>query len=289
MNCMEAQALVEDALDNLLTGNRKRALDLHLSRCDACRAFFDAERNEHRRWFQAMNDPAALRRLPNGFADQFAAEMAKRHAVPQRKWALVRAFRRIAAALVAMLLFAGLSYAAVVAIDGLRGTETANQDAVEGETGVTDVTGGTTVASDASQSSELTAPSAPQSSEIGALEAQEFVPPVPQVSPVSQSTIQGATTMTGKKAAAAALTAALAAAAPLAAANGDEYQFIDPATYPAANPSYPAASGAITLETGAMRIAGTAGNLEARSRSNNASVAIALNATQFKTFIMTIR
>ena len=90
------------------------------------------------------------------------------------------------------------------------------------------------------------------------------------------------------KAAAAALTAAMAAT-PLAAANGDEYQFIDPATYPAANPFYPAASVAITLETGAMRIAGTAGELEARSRSNGASVAIALNATKFRTFIMTVR
>ena len=94
--------------------------------------------------------------------------------------------------------------------------------------------------------------------------------------------------MTGRKAAAAALSAALAAA-PLSAADGNEYQFIDPATYPAANPSYPAASDAITLETGTMRIAGTAGELEARSRSTGASVAIALNATQFKTFIMTIR
>ena len=94
--------------------------------------------------------------------------------------------------------------------------------------------------------------------------------------------------MTGRKAAAAALTAALAAA-PLAAANGDEYQFIDPATYPAANPFYPAASVAITLETGAMRIAGTAGELEARSRSNGASVAIAINAAKFRTFIMTFR
>ena len=94
--------------------------------------------------------------------------------------------------------------------------------------------------------------------------------------------------MTRKKAAAAALTAAMAAA-PLAAANGDEYQFIDPATYPAATPSYPAASDAIALETGAMRIASTAGELEARSRANGASVAIALNAMKFRTFIMTVR
>ena len=69
MNCMDAQALVEDALDEALTGNRRRALDLHLSRCDACRAFFAAEKEEHSRWFRAMNDPAVCRRLPEGFAE----------------------------------------------------------------------------------------------------------------------------------------------------------------------------------------------------------------------------
>ena len=298
MNCLEAQALVEDALDNALAGSRKRALDLHLSRCDACRAFFDAERNEHRRWFQAMNDPESLRRLPNGFAEQFTVEMAKRHAAPQRKWALVRAFRRIAAVLAAMLLFAGLSYAAVVAIDGLRGTEAANQDAVEG---VTDVTGGTTVASDAPQSTELTAPiasdsvgraapSASQLSEIGTIEAQECVSLVSQVSPVSQSTPQGATTMTRKKAAAAALTAAMAAA-PLAAANGDESPFIlsgDPVAAATVRSSS-ASSDEIALETGALRVAGTADDLEARSRTKGTSVAIALNATKLRAFIMTFR
>ena len=276
MNCMEAQALVEDALDNSLTGSRKRALDLHLSRCDTCRTFFAAERNEHRRWFQAMNDPESLRRLPNGFADQFAAEMVKRHAAPQRKWALVRAFRRVAAVLAAMLLFAGLAYAAVT---GLRQMELANQNEAEGETVVTDVTSGTTVASDVLDSVGRAAPSAPQS-------GIAISPIAPNQD--SQSTPQGEQKMTGRKAAAAALSAALAAA-PLSAADGNEYQFIDPATYPAANPSYPAASDAITLETGTMRIAGTAGELEARSRSTGASVAIALNATQFKTFIMTIR
>ena len=82
MNCMEAQALSEDALDNSLTGSRKRALDLHLSRCDSCRAFFEREREEHRRWFQAMNEPAALRRLPDGYADNFVSEMGQRRATP---------------------------------------------------------------------------------------------------------------------------------------------------------------------------------------------------------------
>ena len=117
MNCMEAQALVEDALDASLAGGRKRALDLHLSRCDVCRAFFAAEREEHRRWFQAMNERGALRRLPAGCWD----EIASRHAVPQRRWAFFTAFRRVAAAWAAMLLFAGLSYAVVTARERMVG------------------------------------------------------------------------------------------------------------------------------------------------------------------------
>ena len=103
-------------------------------------------------------------------------------------------------------------------------------------------------------------------------------------------TNQGATIMTRKKAAAAALTAAMAAA-PLAAANGDEYQFIvsgDPVAAATVGSSS-ARSDEITLETGALRVAGSADDLEARSRANGVSVAIALNATKFRTFIMTVR
>ena len=124
MNCMETRALVEDALDETLSGNQKRALDLHLSRCDGCRAYFAAERNEHRRWFKAMNEPEARRRLPDGFADNFVAAIANANAVPQRRWAFVGLFCRIAAVVAAMLLFAGLTYAAVVAVDELGGNVT---------------------------------------------------------------------------------------------------------------------------------------------------------------------
>ncbi len=203
MNCMEAQALIEDALDNSLTGSRKRALDLHLSRCDSCRAFFEREREEHRRWFQAMNEPAALRRLPDGFADSFVLEMGQRRATPQKKWMFVRVFRRIAAVLVAMLLFAGLSYAAVVAIDGLRGTETADQDAVEGRT---DVTSETTGASDASDSVGSLILDAPDS--VG--RAAPSAPNAPESQ--NTSTIQnGEETMNIKKRSAVALAMALSA------------------------------------------------------------------------------
>ena len=43
MNCVEARALVEDALDGSLAGMCKRSLALHLSRCEACRDFFAAD------------------------------------------------------------------------------------------------------------------------------------------------------------------------------------------------------------------------------------------------------
>ena len=134
MNCMEARALVEDALDKSLAGSRKRALDLHLSRCDACRAFFDMERSEHRRWFLAMNEQTARRRLPQGFAEGFLASVAERHAKPRRRWVFLAAVRRVAAVVLAMAAFAGLVYAAASglrgteAASGLRGTEAANQD-----------------------------------------------------------------------------------------------------------------------------------------------------------------
>lgn len=146
MNCMEARALVEDALDESLAGSRKRALDLHLSRCDACRAVFDAERAEHRRWFLAMNESGARRRLPQGFAEDFLADVAERHAKPQRRWAFLAAFRRVAAVLLAMAAFAGLVYAAA---SGLRGTVAANQDVETANQG-----DGSRLSSDVSGSSE---------------------------------------------------------------------------------------------------------------------------------------
>ena len=85
--------------------------------------------------------------------------------------------------------------------------------------------------------------------------------------------------MSKVKAATAALTAAITAA-PLAAANGDDYQFIV-SGYPAANPSYSAKSMAITVDAGALRVASVSDNLEARSRTKGASAAIPLDATKF--------
>jgi len=94
--------------------------------------------------------------------------------------------------------------------------------------------------------------------------------------------------MKGKTAATAALSAAMAVG-PLAAANGDDYQFIDPTTYPAANARHSAKSSSIAIETGAMRIAGAAGDLEACSRARGTSSAIALNASKMNTFFISYK
>ena len=96
--------------------------------------------------------------------------------------------------------------------------------------------------------------------------------------------------MKRKKAAAVALAAAAATmvTAPLASANGDEYQFIDPATWPADNPSYSAKSTAIALEAGALRVSGASGDLEARSRSRKSSNVIALDSTKFHALMVIV-
>ena len=77
--------------------------------------------------------------------------------------------------------------------------------------------------------------------------------------------------------------------APIATADGDGYQFIDDTTYPALNVSHSALSPAITLETGAIRVLGSAERLEARSRSQRMSDAIRLNALKLSLFIITFR
>jgi len=255
MNCMEAQSLVEDALDDSLTESRKRALDLHLSRCDDCRAFFASERDEHRRWFQAMNGHEALRRVPDGFSERFLSEIAKRHAVPQRKWALVRALRQIAAVLAAMLLFAGLSYAAVTAVEEMRGMSAANGDDLtedqESEGVNRDAEGGETV--------ERVVLNVPDSLDTYQLPTAKY----------QHETNQGdSKSMTRRKAAAAALTAAMAAAS-LVRANGDEYQFIVSGELVAATEGCSSDSSSTTsLESGPLADGFVYGDeLEARYRT----------------------
>ena len=268
MNCMETRALVEDALDETLSGNQKRALDLHLSRCDGCRAYFAAERNEHRRWFKAMNEPYARRRLPDGFADNFVAAIANANAVPQRRWAFVGLFRRIAAVVAAMLLFAGLSYAAVVAVDELGGSEE-EKAVVEMKLPESSVVSESGLSSDAAISDGDGSPAASSLS----------------ISPEQQT---GGSNMIKPKAAAAVLSAAMSVA-PLSAADGDSYRYIISTPYPEANVYHSAVSAPSSIDAGAYRVAGAAKELEARFRSCSRSVVIALNAMEFKTFIITFR
>ena len=272
---MEAQALVEDALDESLAGGRKRALDLHLSRCDACRAFFAAEKEEHRRWFGAMNDPAVCRRLPEGFAEGFLASLAHGKVAPQKRWAFVGMFRRIAAVLAAMLLFAGLSYAAAVAVDILGGDE-ANQKIVEDEA---------LKAAD-SQTSVSVPVAIPAMDEIVSNESLSGGAAIALSESHNQPT--GEDAMTKTKAAAAALSVAMAAA-PLAAADVEAYQYIISTPYPEANVHHSSASEPTMLDSGALRVAGVSKELEARYRSCASSFAVALNALEFKTFIITVR
>ena len=100
---------------------------------------------------------------------------------------------------------------------------------------------------------------------------------------------EGETLMGRAKAVAAALSAAFVAA-PFAAANGEEYQFIDPTSYPAENPSHSMMSYEVALETGALRVMGDADTLEARSRTHGYSAAIALNAQKWTLgFIISFR
>ena len=274
MNCMEVRALVEDALDDSLTGNRKRTLALHLSRCDDCRAFFAAEREEHRRWFQAMNEPEARRHLPEGFVDDFIAKMIADHTQPKRIWAFTKVFRRVAAVLVAMLLFAGISYAAAM---GIRGVEAANQDGISANQGDS----AANLVADGGEMVGRVVLNAPDSPDAYQLPTTDY-----QLEPN-----QGVKTMTRKKAAAAALTAAMAAA-PLASANGDEYQFIvssDPvAAETVGSSSASSATAALTVGTLADGVV-CESEFEARSRTKDESPARALRSDKFKSIIISIR
>ena len=203
MNCMEAQALVEDALDEALTGNRRRALDLHLSRCDACRAFFAAEKEEHSRWFRAMNEPTARHNLPDRFTEDFIASFAVAKIVPRKRWVIAGMFRRIAAALAAMLLFVGLSYAAAVAVNELSGDD-APRDFADGNL------------SEMAGSSAVVQVSADEPVADAALPAEPFSNGAVSLLTEFHNHQTGGTSMSKTKAAAAVLSAAMSAA-PLAA------------------------------------------------------------------------
>ena len=271
MNCREYRDLIDDALDTSLNGALGHRVKLHLEHCTVCRDYYEHRQKEHVALFAAMNAAYADVRLPSGFADNVIAMIALEGAKRKPFFARVPRWALIAASLVAM---AGFVFAAAVVVDEMRGAAATNQDA---DTDVEEP--------NAVEVTEAAVASSPTANYQLPTTNYQLPTPNYQLEPN-----QGETTMTRRKAAAAALTAAMAAA-PLAAANGDEYQFIisgDPVAAATVGSSS-ASSAEIALETGALRVAGTANDLEARSRSNGASIAIALNATKFRTFIMTFR
>ena len=266
MNCQEYKGMIEDALDVSLQGELKVNIQRHLEHCSECREYLSMRRLEHAALFAGVNAAYShLRPPPADFADRIVREVEAQRAIrrgwrrlSQSRWAL------IAASLVAV---AGFVFAATVVVEAVVGGGEAGEregtKATE-EIEATDYEVVDTAAIDSSGPSVSSVASSPSN----------------QLKPNQQ----GETKMRKGKAAAA-LTAAMAAS-PLAAANGDGYQFIDPATYPAANVSHSARSAAMELETGALRVAGASGGLEARSRTKGASNAIALEASMFHALLI---
>ena len=204
MNCQECRSLVERFLDHALTGFAKRKVNLHLSRCADCRAYFDRRRENQALAYRALNAALADTHLPEGFADRFRAA----HIVPERRFRMFRLGRRwkTAAALAAMVTFVGL--AAVVISERrsaeLKDFEVAYPPQTAGAEKETEATEGT--------------------DNVSITSSDSYVSSVSQQTSMSQPK-EGEQNMTMRRPAMAALSAALAAA-PLAAANGDEYEFI---------------------------------------------------------------
>ena len=204
MNCHEARNLVEHVIDRNLSGGVKRRFDLHLSRCEECRAFFAAEQAEHQRWFKAVNSSEEPHHtLPPDFVDRLAASVMAHSAMRRPffmrmpRWALLAA---------SLALMAGFVFASVKLI-------MENVELAEGE-------------SEGAKATEGTEATAVEVADIAAIDpSASSVPSVSYIPSTQLETNQGETTMTRKKAATTALMAAMAVA-PLAAARGDEYQFI---------------------------------------------------------------
>ena len=270
MNCQEVRNLVERVLDRNLSSGVKRRFDLHLSRCEKCRAFIAAEQAEHQRWFKAVNSSEGLiHSLPPDFADRLAAAVTARSAIRRPffmrlpRWALFAA---------SLALMAGLVFANVKLI--MEGGESGEaNEALSGAEGV-----------------EATAD----------IDDAVAVPSVSSV-PYASSTVtadqqlannqQREKTMSKTKAAGAALSAALAAA-PLAAANGDGYKFIiegDPvaaATAGSSSSSSAAAALAVgTLSDGFVYDS----EFEARSRTTDDSNMSSLRSDPCMGMVLTFK
>ena len=272
MNCQEYKGMIEDALDVSSNGELDACIRRHLDHCPECRDYLAIRRREHAAFFAGVNAAYSHLRQPSAdFADRLAESVRNRRGVRRgwRRLALPR-WALIAASVAAM---AGFVFAASVAVDAVfgGGDEAGEGEGIEGMEGIEAMKamGGAEATGEEVADVAATIPSAPSGSSTQTTDNQQ------------ETNQKGETLMSKVKAATAALAAAITAA-PLAAANGDEYQFIDPTTYPAANVSYSAQSKKpITINAGALRIAGVSGNLEARSRTKGASAAILLDATKF--------
>ena len=268
MNCQEYKEMIEDALDISFQGEMKANIRRHLDHCQECRDYLAMRRQEHAVLFSGVNAAFShLRKPPDRFADRILREVEARR-VARRGWRRLSLPRwtLIAASLVVV---AGFVFANVKLI--MENVE------LEG--------GGEAVESEGTKATEESGATAVEVSDVAAID--------PSVSFVQSTQLEnnqkGESLMSKAKAAAAALSAAFVAA-PLAAANGDEYQFIDPTTYPAENPSHSMMSDEVALETGALRVMGDAETLEARSRTHGYSAAIALNAQKWTPgFIISVR
>ena len=261
--------MIEDALDVSSNGELDACIRRHLDHCPECRDYLAIRRREHAAFFAGVNAAYSHLRQPSAdFADRLAESVRNRRGARRgwRRLALPR-WALIAASVAAM---AGFVFAASVAVEAVfRGDEAGEGEGIEGMEGIEAMKamGGAEATGEEVADVAATIPSAPSGSSTQTTDNQH------------ETNQKGETLMSKVKAATAALAAAITAA-PLAAANGDEYQFIV-SGYPAANESYSARSEAITINAGALRIAGVSGNLEARSRTKGASAAILLDATKF--------
>ena len=278
MNCQEYRDLIEDALDVSLHGEPERRVRLHLEHCASCRDYFKLRRDAHVALFSGINAACEELRLSEGFADRLAESVRNRRSARRgwRRLALPR-WAMIAASVAAMLGFAFANVKLIMENVKLEEGEREGAKVAEGiEATAVEVADATAIAPSVS------------SVPLASSEPLESSSPSTQTTDTQLETNQkGETLMRKVKAATAALTAAMAAA-PLAAANGDEYQFIDPTTYPAENVSYSARSSAVTVEAGALRVASVSDDLEARSRTKGTSAAIMLDATKFHGSIISV-
>ena len=219
MNCSEYRELIDDALDMSLKGTLERRVKLHLEHCAVCRDYYEQRRKEHVALFSVMNKAYANMHLPCGFADRVIAAVAL-EGVSHRKPIFVR-IPRWALIAASLVLMAGFVFAATVVVDAV----TAKDDDSEAMVGrVAPNAPDLSTLNDALTASE-TGGTRSGASDMGGTRFVASVPSTPTQQSTTDNQLKGEKTMTKRKAAAAALTAAMAAA-PLAAANGDEYQFI---------------------------------------------------------------